>query len=452
MRSTGISSSAPGCRSTRCCMEHPACDRSSSPYRSLAVVCLLGRSRLRSGLLGNEYADQLRIGQLGVQRWQKPPWCDCRRARGRKPRGSALVMGSMASARRVGGPRPRAGWPSIPSAGGDWRCLRHLVRHRNRYAGYCGDISGALPSMIPLVATLFLVATSGPAAAHGDVGEALGTTATWTYDPWVVVPLYSSALLYLVGSHRIWRHAGTGRGVRHWQVACFWTGWTLLALALLSPLHWLGERLFVAHMVEHEVLMVLAAPLLAVARPVGAFLWAMPVRWRKRLGRAAQNVLIAAPWRIVRLALVATGVHAIALWIWHMPLLYNLVLTDTTWHRLQHASFFFTALLFWWSLFYGPARLRGDGVAVACLFFTSLHSAILGIFLTLARQPWYPQQEEFAAFCGLTPLEDQQLAGLVMWVPPGFVYLGFALYFAGQWISRASLRHATGGMYASART
>src|SRR3954454_7931747 len=292
-------------------MEHPACDQSSFAYRSLAVVCLLGRSRLRSDLLGNEHADQLRIDQLGVQRWQEPPWCDCRRARGRKPRGSALVMGSMASARREGDPRSRAGWPSIPSAGGDWRCLRHLVRHRDRYAGYCGDISGALPSMIPLVATLFLVATSGPAAAHGDVGEALGTTATWTYDPWVVVPLYSSALLYLVGSHRIWRHAGTGRGVRHWQVACFWCGWTLLALALLSPLHWLGERLFVAHMVEHEVLMVIAEPLLAGARPVGAFLWAMPRRWRVAVGDAARHAVSAAPWRALRNPLVATALHGI---------------------------------------------------------------------------------------------------------------------------------------------
>jgi putative membrane protein len=78
-------------------------------------------------------------------------------------------------------------------------------------------------------------------------------------------------------------------------------------------------------------------------------------------------------------------------------------------------------------------------VAVACLFFTSLHSAILGIFLTLARQPWYPEQEQFAALCGLTPLEDQQLAGLVMWVPPGLIYLGFALFFAGRWITRSGV-------------
>lgn len=301
--------------------------------------------------------------------------------------------------------------------------------------------------MRALLAILFLLALQSPAAAHGDVSDAF-TTATWTYDPWIVVPLYSSGALYLVGIRRLWRHAGLGHGVRPWQVVCFWCGWTSLALALLSPLHWLGEHLFVAHMIEHEALMVIAAPLLAIARPIGAFLWALPQGWRMRLGAAAQRPLIAGPWGVLRNPFVATMIHGVALWAWHMPLLYNSVLTDITMHRLQHASFFFSAVLFWWSLFYGPLRERGYGVAVGCLFFTSLHSAVLGIFLTLARQPWYPQQGEFAAICGLTPLEDQQLAGLVMWVPPGLIYLGFALYFAGRWISRAG---EAGGRYALAR-
>jgi cytochrome c oxidase assembly factor CtaG len=304
--------------------------------------------------------------------------------------------------------------------------------------------------MTALLTILCLLALRGSAAAHGEAADALGSAATWTYDAWVVIPLYASALLYLIGTRRLWSHAGHGRGVRHWQAACFWCGWTLLALALLSPLHWLGERLFVAHMIEHEALMVVAAPLLAVARPIGAFLWALPQRWRKALGGAAQHSPIAAPWSFLRNPLVATGLHGIALWAWHMPVLYNTVLTDIVMHRLQHASFFFSATLFWWSLFYGPLRARGYGIAVGCLFFTSLHSAILGIFLTLARQPWYPQQEEFAALCGLTPLEDQQLAGLVMWVPPGMIYLGFALYFAARWISGSGSTGRTGARYATA--
>jgi putative membrane protein len=298
------------------------------------------------------------------------------------------------------------------------------------------------------LATIVLLFAAGPAMAHGDALDALGTTGAWTYDPWIVVPLYTSAILYLVGCRRLWRQAGHGRGVRHWQAVCFWSGWTILALALLSPLHWLGERLFVAHMVEHEALMVVAAPLLAVARPVGAFLWALPQRWRRNLGSAAQHALIAIPWRAVRLPLVATVIHGAALWLWHLPILYDTVLTNIAMHRLQHASFFFSALLFWWSLFYGPARERGYGIAVSCLFFTSLHSAILGIFLTLARQPWYPLQGEFAELCGLTALEDQQLAGLVMWVPPGLIYLTLALYFAARWISQAG--NSYGGRYAVA--
>jgi putative membrane protein len=302
--------------------------------------------------------------------------------------------------------------------------------------------------MTVLAVILLLVGASAPAAAHGDATDALGLAAAWTLDPWVMVPLYSAALLYLRGTRQLWQHAGHGRGVRRWQVACFWTGWTLLALTLLSPLHWLGERLFVAHMVEHEILMVAAAPLLAISRPIGAFLWALPAPWRRRLGGAARHGLIARPWHVLRLPLMATLLHAIAVWVWHAPLLYNLVLVDILAHRLQHASFFFSALLFWWSLFYGPARGRGDGVAVACLFFTSLHSAMLGIFLTLARQPWYPAQGEIAALCGLTPLEDQQLAGLVMWVPPGLVYLSFGLFFAARWISRAGIGSSAGVRHA----
>jgi cytochrome c oxidase assembly factor CtaG len=293
-------------------------------------------------------------------------------------------------------------------------------------------------------AILLLLATYDFAGAHGDAASALGTAATWTYDPVVVIPLYGSALLYLIGSRRLWRRAGHGRGVRHWQAACFWAGWTVLALALLSPLHWLGERLFAAHMAEHEMLMIAAAPLLAASRPIGAFVWALPASLRKQLGGAAREMVIERLWGLLRLAPVATAVHGLLLWAWHMPGLYNSALADITMHRLQHASFFFSALLFWWSLFYGPARLRGDGIAIGCLFFTSLHSALLGIFLTLARHPWYPQQEAFAAWCGLTPLEDQQLAGLVMWIPPGLIYLLFGLFFAARWISHASDVYAAG--------
>jgi cytochrome c oxidase assembly factor CtaG len=280
-----------------------------------------------------------------------------------------------------------------------------------------------------------------PALAHD---ETFSLASGWNLDPWLALPLLVSGALYSVGLARLWMRAGFGRGVRRWQALCFGAGWLTLVLALLSPLYRLGEGLFVAHMLEHELVMVVAAPLIAVARPFGAVLWALPPPWRAGLGASTRRVGRALAWAVASNAWTATALHALALWVWHAPALYNLVLVDTTMHRLQHLSFFLSALLFWWSL----VRLgrAGYGVAVLCLFVTALHSGFLGALLTVSRQLWYARQGDLAAHWGLTPLEDQQLAGLLMWIPGGLIYTAAALAFAGLWIARtarqAEDRHA----------
>jgi len=219
-------------------------------------------------------------------------------------------------------------------------------------------------------------------------------------------------------------------------------------LALVSPLHWLGERLFVAHMMEHEVLMIVGAPLIAMSRPIATILWALPSGARKRIGVWSKNHMIARGWSALTDPFVATALHGFALSSWHMPILYDLVLRSVAAHRLQHICFFVTALLFWYAMFSRRGGHSRYGIALACLFLTSLHSAILGILITLSRQPWYVGQSELAVFCGLTPLEDQQLAGLIMWVPPNLVYLGAALYFAARWIASADTSHRERSPYA----
>jgi putative membrane protein len=295
------------------------------------------------------------------------------------------------------------------------------------------------------VPALAFVLAAGPAAAHHGPGAYASIDIAWTYDLRVVVPLYASALLYLVGTLRLWRRAGPGHGVRPWQAGCFWLGWTALALALVSPLHWLGEHLFTAHMIEHEILMVVAAPLLVLARPGGAMMWALPAGWRGPLGGLGRARWFAATWRFLTDPLVATVLHGVALWVWHLPVLYNAVLTNAFAHWLQHLSFLVTALLFWWSLLQGRARERGYGAAVFYLFATALHTGLLGVLLTVSKALWYPAQSLFAASFGLTPLEDQQIAGLVMWVPAGLVYAGAALALAGVWIGRSAARLSPGG-------
>ena len=286
--------------------------------------------------------------------------------------------------------------------------------------------------MRALLAVLML-AQAWPAEAHGGT-DALVTGAAWTCDPWLITPLCVLAGTFLIGSGRVWHAAGFGRGVSIGQAAAFWTGWLALALALVSPLHWLGERLFAAHMIEHELLMIVAAPLLAYARPSGAMIWSLPVRLRPFVGGVTSAAPVLAVWALLGHPVTATALHGAALWLWHAPVLYMLALSNEAAHRIEHLSFFLTGFLFWWVLFHGRGPGRGervrDVVAIGCLFVTILHSGLLAALLTLSPHVLYPAQVQFSSEFGLTPLEDQQLAGVLMWVPMGAVYTAAALFFA----------------------
>jgi putative membrane protein len=294
---------------------------------------------------------------------------------------------------------------------------------------------------------IMLLLAPGHALAHGAVGA---NEPAWTLTPWITLPLVLSGAFYATGVARLWSCAGQGRGVRLWQVLCFAAGWGLLVLALVSPLHWLGERLFTAHMIEHEILMTLAAPLLVVARPVGAMLWALAPRMRRTVGGLGRTPVLRATWRRLIEPFPATIIHGVALWLWHMPVLYEAALHNTLLHWLQHLSFLGTALLFWFALLQGKARQRGYGAAVFYLFITALHSGFLGILLAVARAPVFPDQTSAASSWGLTPLEDQQLAGIIMWVPAGLVYAGAALVLAGLWIRHSGSLATQGGVHATA--
>lgn len=288
---------------------------------------------------------------------------------------------------------------------------------------------------------------AGTGLAHDGNDHSGGT---WTENPLVLGPLAISGGLYALGVIRLWGQVGPGRGVRPWQAASFALGWLLLFGALVSPLHWLGERLFVAHMTEHEIIMALAAPLLAVARPVGGMIWAFPASLRPGIGGLRRSRLWRISGRWFTDPAIATALHGVALWAWHTPALYDAALRSSVVHWAQHTSFLLTGLLFWWALLQGRARRRGYGVAVFYLFATALHSGFLGILLTFAREPIYPLQTSDAPQWGLSPLEDQQLAGLIMWVPAGLVYAAAALALAGLWIRHSGCSAKRGGEHALA--
>jgi putative membrane protein len=287
-------------------------------------------------------------------------------------------------------------------------------------------------------AVILLLLALAQAHAHG---AATHERAEWTFDPWILTPLLVSASFYAAGVCMLWRRAGWGRGIQPWQVIAYVVGWLALTTALVSPLHWLGEHLFTFHMIEHEIVMVLAAPLLATARPLGALLWGLPKRFRISLGALLRMRSAARLWRFLTRPLNATVFHGVAIWIWHAPLLFDAAVTDVSMHRVQHLSFLLTGLLFWWSLI----RRADYGAAVGHLFVTMLHTSLLGALMALAPRVLYQTQTADALSWGLTPLEDQQLAGVMMWVPAGTVYAGAALAFAALWISQFDKPIVAGG-------
>jgi putative membrane protein len=276
----------------------------------------------------------------------------------------------------------------------------------------------------------------GRAQAHGSVPE---QAVSWTFDAWIVTPLSVFAALYLVGTVALWR-----RSVRpphpNLSAALYWGGWLSLAASLVSPLHWLGEHLFTFHMIEHEVIMAVSAPLLVLANPVGTVLWGLPRRLRVPVGRTMRGKAITIAWRWLTRGSHATVLHGVAIWAWHAPPLFDDAVANVAVHRLQHLSFFLSALLFWWSAF----RRSEAGVAAWHVFITMLHTSVLGALMALSPRVLYGAQTATAAAWGLTPLEDQQLAGIIMWVPAGTIYAGAALALAAIWIKQAGERSRQG--------
>ena len=278
--------------------------------------------------------------------------------------------------------------------------------------------------------------TAAPAAAH-VTGTPHSEPPGWTWDAWITGPLLMSALLFAGGWRRLIRRSDRGADRLRRRGWLFATGLFVLAAALVSPLHEAGERSFTAHMLEHELLMLVAAPLLVLSEPLAIMLWAFPQRGRRALGTIGTTRPLQAIWRAQTGPVAATVMQAAALWLWHAPALFDRALASEGWHVAQHLSFMVAALLFWSAML---SRRTPHALAALCLVATSIVSGALGALMAFATSPWYAGYAALGmAPFGLTPAEDQQLAGLLMWVPGGLVHAGAALLML-----RALLREPAG--------
>jgi putative membrane protein len=293
--------------------------------------------------------------------------------------------------------------------------------------------------MLRTAAITSAVLLTCPVVAWGDVGTASKRPvvphtlwSAWNCDLLILLNLSLLGALYLRGIRRLWRKAGAGRGVTCGQAGAYLCSLGILFVALISPLHALSEELVTAHMVQHMLLMVVAAPLFALGSPGLVLTWGLAPNWRPLAGRCRRWLDTAASGRALRPWVLYAGV----LWIWHLPVAYQAAIVDPLVHDAQHLSFFATACLFWTMLLDPLHRPRLNPLAaVVTLFTTSLHAVLLGVFMALSPVIWYEVYASRTAAWGLTPLEDQQLAGLIMWMPTCLVYPGVAAIVIANWLA-----------------
>jgi putative membrane protein len=256
------------------------------------------------------------------------------------------------------------------------------------------------------------------------------------WSAWNLHPVLLAGLLLAGWAYRRGRTGGPRRPVDTWRARCFTLALVALGLALLSPLDALSNALASAHMVQHLLLLLVAAPLLALSAPSSAILRGSPLavrresgRWRRRIGATHGHLAVlrhpAAVW------LLQVGV----LWFWHAAAPYDAALDNQFLHLLEHASFLVTAVLFWHVVIgvRGAARVSG-GLGVLLVFAMAMQSVFLSVLLTFARTPWYSGYATTTASWGLDPLTDQQVAGVIMWIPAGGIYLAAALVLLVTWI------------------
>jgi putative membrane protein len=254
---------------------------------------------------------------------------------------------------------------------------------------------------------------------------------------------------YLLGVARIWRAAGRGRGVTTRQTTWYGAGVAVLLLALVSPLDSAADAWFSMHMVQHLILIIVAPPLLILGAPQIAVAWAIfggrPVRhrWTRR---ATHWIDSAAHW--LTLPLVALAVHTAAVWTWHLPALFEAARASAAIHGVEHASFLGSALMLWSAVLpRHHARRERYGFGVLLMLATAMQSGALGALLVSSNSTWYPAQAAATIAMHGDPLADQQLAGLLMWIPGGVAYTVAACALLLAWIGHATER-ATPAMLA----
>lgn len=260
-----------------------------------------------------------------------------------------------------------------------------------------------------------------PLPSHDVIGEGADWWTAWNFDVQYLIPVALLAYLYARGLSR-WEQRT--REHSRWRTASYYTGLVVLVLIYESPLDRLGEHHFSMHMIQHNIAMMIVPPLIYLGAPATPVLRGMPKGFRRRFVEPfLRSSVTRGVWNFLTYPVIAIALFAGSQWIWHLgPGLYDLALRDDFVHDLQHISFLVIAMIFWWNIIDPKprrSRINPMGLRIVYFYAAMIPKHILAAFITFADEPFYPTYERVRLFLPGTPLDDQQLAGLLMWVPFG---------------------------------
>jgi cytochrome c oxidase assembly factor CtaG len=264
----------------------------------------------------------------------------------------------------------------------------------------------------------------------------------WNWEPWILSGLGIALILYLAGLRRMPRNVRR-LVVGPARIAAFAAAIAILFSALISPLDALDDQLFCAHMAQHLVLIMIAPLLLVAGRPAIASLWAFPLPLRRALGRFYLRSGLHDTVRALMSPTIVWVLCSAVLWFWHLPGPYGWAVENEFVHAVEHICFLGTSMMFWSLVLEPTGRHRRLGHAAALIFVATIgiQNGLLGALLTFSARPLYSAYFSTTAAWGLTPLEDQQLGGLGMWIPASAIHLTTlgALFIA--WLNATPKNH-----------
>jgi len=259
---------------------------------------------------------------------------------------------------------------------------------------------------------------------------------SWEWRPEVLVVIVPLGMLYFVGWWRVRHLSAHQKLANRWRLASYEGGLGIIALALCSPIDRLGGQLFFMHMVQHMLMIMFAAPMLLMAEPFPIFLWSLPLTLRLAVARLFERD------SLFRRGL-AKATQPGAAWLifitvylgWHDPNAYDAALTYEWLHDIEHITFFLAALIYWWPIVGCAPHIHPRFPVwgkLAYLIGTIPPNMAIGVSIAFASQVMYPYYLGAPRIWRFTAMEDQQLAGAIMWIQGSEMYIMITLFVLGR--------------------